>query len=983
MKAEASRLKYFLIVGAFFAFLSLAPFAHAAVSVSVSPTSTSSVANATTTFVATVMNASNTAVTWSAIDGTISSSGVYTAPSVLGTSTVIDTITATSIQDNTKSATATITVSSGLAGFWNLDEGTGTVAYDRSGNGNNGTWSGSTPYYAGGKVGPYGGVFNGTNNAITASSVSPANITVSFWIKDPTPNLDYNGIIDAGKNQTSQDWYFIDENTSCGNGQGLRFSALSSGAELCYNWGDSGWHMVTGVYSAADSAEYLYIDGVLMSSANGTRKTPQSYPLDIGKSNGAPNYFTGDLDDVRIYNRSLSGAEIQGIYGAENGTGLTAPSAPTGVAAIAGDNEATVSFNRPSIIGGSAITVYTVTSNPGNFVATSSVATSTIVYGLSNGTSYTFTVTATNGIGTSSSSVASNGVTPAQGVVGINWSNVDQSIDGFGGSTAFESQPLTTSQADLFFSTSTGVGLSLLRTMVPDDGSCSTVNGTCAGEVADMQEAAARGVTVWSTPWSAPATMTSNGSVDCTTAPSPSHLTTSSYASYATYLSNYIASVKAQGISLYALSVQNEPDVCVGYDSLLWSDQTIHDFVKNNLGPTLAANSQTNVKIMLPESTVWSDFTGLADTTMNDPAASTYVGILAFHGYDNSFSIINPYAASGKSFWETETSGLIDGASSLTVCGGCWDPSMTDALIWAQVINYNLTGANVNAWNYWWLINQNNSDNEGLIDASGDVSKRLYMMGNYSKFVRPGWHRIDATINPTTGIYISAFKDPTNNQFAIVAINTNATGTSVALNLNNFPYVSSVTPWVTSASLNLSAQAPLAIGGDSFTPTLGADTVTTFVGSKGTAPTPLTVGVASGYAPSLIATNSSLGATSLMSGGTTTVSGVSNSSLLAELNSLESELSSLQSQANGQGSSYIFTRNLSYGMTGTDVAALQAFLIQENSGPAAQKLKVHGTTQTFASLTYSALVEFQKSVGITPASGFFGPITRAWVNGKE
>jgi prepilin-type N-terminal cleavage/methylation domain-containing protein len=206
----------------------------------------------------------------------------------------------------------------GLVGYWNLDEGSGTIAYDISGNGDNGTWSGTAPYYTSGKVGAYAGKFNGSNNALIANNVSPANLTVSFWIQDPTPNLDYNGIIDAGKNQTPQDWYFIDSNTGCGNGQGLIFSALADGAEICYNWGDGGWHMVTGVYSAASTTEYLYIDGVLKGSNNsGARKTPQSYPLDIGKSNGAGGFFTGTLDDIRIYNRAMSVAEIQAIYTAE------------------------------------------------------------------------------------------------------------------------------------------------------------------------------------------------------------------------------------------------------------------------------------------------------------------------------------------------------------------------------------------------------------------------------------------------------------------------------------------------------------------------------------------------------------------------------------------------------------------------------------------------------------------------------------------
>ena len=60
-------------------------------------------------------------------------------------------------------------------------------------------------------------------------------------------------------------------------------------------------------------------------------------------------------------------------------------------------------------------------------------------------------------------------------------------------------------------------------------------------------------------------------------------------------------------------------------------------------------------------------------------------------------------------------------------------------------------------------------------------------------------------------------------------------------------------------------------------------------------------------------------------------------------------------------------------MTGADVTRLQIFLIAQNAGAAAQKLKVNGTTQNFASLTKAALIEFQKKEGIAPAIGYFGP----------
>lgn len=95
-------------------------------------------------------------------------------------------------------------------------------------------------------------------------------------------------------------------------------------------------------------------------------------------------------------------------------TGAAAPGAPTGVTASAGDSQASVSFAAPGDTGGSPILGYTVTSSPPGGIdanAGSPGATHTIV-GLTNGTAYTFTVTAMNAIGTGSPSAPSNSVTP-------------------------------------------------------------------------------------------------------------------------------------------------------------------------------------------------------------------------------------------------------------------------------------------------------------------------------------------------------------------------------------------------------------------------------------------------------------------------------------------------------------------------------------------------------------------------------------------
>ena len=91
---------------------------------------------------------------------------------------------------------------------------------------------------------------------------------------------------------------------------------------------------------------------------------------------------------------------------------VTVPDPPTAVAGVAGDGKVTVSWTAPADDGGSPVLDYVATASPGGKACTAN-GLSCVVSGLSNGTGYTFTVTARNAKGVSAPSAPSAAVTPA------------------------------------------------------------------------------------------------------------------------------------------------------------------------------------------------------------------------------------------------------------------------------------------------------------------------------------------------------------------------------------------------------------------------------------------------------------------------------------------------------------------------------------------------------------------------------------------
>jgi len=172
----------------------------------------------------------------------------------------------------------------------------------------------------------------------------------------------------------------------------------------------------------------LYWSGTDGSSANGGTRPTMYAPAawEQGSSGGAhldeTTYGRGDANS--LMSPQISAQEAVHTPGADavamfRDIGWTAalptgsaPTAPTGVTATRGDGSASVSWNASTDYG-NAVTQYVATASPGGATCSTNGALNCTVTGLTNGTSYTFTVTATNSIGTSAASTASSAVVPA------------------------------------------------------------------------------------------------------------------------------------------------------------------------------------------------------------------------------------------------------------------------------------------------------------------------------------------------------------------------------------------------------------------------------------------------------------------------------------------------------------------------------------------------------------------------------------------
>lgn len=416
----------------------------------------------------------------------------------------------------------------------------------------------------------------------------------------------------------------------------------------------------------------------------------------------------------------------------------------------------------------------------------------------------------------------------------VDWENTRQTIDGFGGCTAWYAGSYRQSHMDVLYGLDGGIGLSILRHRI-DPGAVNS-DGTfrssgVAGEVQATNRAlAAAGshaseLKIWASSWSPPAMFKSNNNTE-----QGGSLNTADYQRYAAFQTAFASYMKGLFPGFIGIAPQNEPGYKT-WDSCSWSGDSLFDYTKlldQTLPPDLA--------LLGNEGTGWDEIFPYVDLIEADPVVSAREIIVAGHWYRGKpRGKITQERYPDRKAWLTEYS--YDTTDEPTTDSGRIDSGLS----WATDVWTALVENELNAVHHWWLVNFNwDGKAQGLYDGNNAFapSKRLWTFGNFSKFVRPDWVRLASTNNtPKSNVLFSAFRHPSNGSFVLVYINKNSSARTVTLDLSGFA-TTSLTPHRTSLTEDLVALPQIPVSSQTLTLDLEGKSVTTFVGTASTpAPT--------------------------------------------------------------------------------------------------------------------------------------------------
>jgi titin len=600
-------------------------------------------------------------------------------------------------------------------------------------------------------------------------------------------------------------------------------SATAGNTNVTVSWG---------VVSGANSYNLYYQAGSTVSIGTATKISGAASGVTV------PSLTNGTQYAFAV--TAVNGGGESGLSAVQTATPQPpVPAAPTISSATAGNASVTVSWGVVSgatsynlyYQSGTAVTIGTATKISG-------AASGVTVPSLTNGTQYAFAVTAVNGGGESGLSAVKT-ATPQAPLSGVTWmrsssggdqckdsaltfdasgtaepvtitvdpSTTYQTMQGFGGSfTDAGAYALNTlSAADratvikAYFGP-TGANYQICRSQmgasdcsqalysyddVANDYSLTNFNLSRDSTyiLPWIKDALAQNqnLKIIGSPWSAPAWMKSNNNMDNG---GTLKTDTSTQNAWAFYFVKYVQAYAAAGVPIWGITIQNEPAATQSWPSMIFSAATERDFLKNYLGPTLAANNlgpnKLNVMFLDHNRDMMVSW---ASTIYGDATASAMVWGEAIHWYDyqSLFSAVAQVHSTYPAKHILATDACITGYNQIS------PPSWSNS---AELYANDIFGDVLNGSEGWvdlsMILNTqggpnlaNNWCEAGIMINTTTKTYQFtpvyWYMCQFSKYVHTGAVRIGCTASGTNAPQVMAFKN-TDGTIAVIAHNASVSG---------------------------------------------------------------------------------------------------------------------------------------------------------------------------------------------------------------
>lgn len=284
-------------------------------------------------------------------------------------------------------------------------------------------------------------------------------------------------------------------------------------------------------------------------------------------------------------------------------------------------------------------------------------------------------------------------------------------------------------------------------------------------------------LTTFASPWSAPAWMKDNASML-----QGGKLKAGHRARWAAYMARFVQAYEREGIPIWGLTVQNEPMARQRWESMIYTAEEERDFLRDHLGPTLAAEGLSDKKLI-----VWDHNRDLivdrAHVILSDPQAARYVWGIGYHWYETWAGGEPMYrnVAAVREAWPGVNLLLTEATVERFDTARLHDWANAERYASALVNDFNAGAVGWTDWNL--LLDERGGPNHvgnfcfapvhaDTHDGALTFTPSFHVLGHFSKFIRPGAQRVSA-VSTRSVLQVTAFLN-TDGRLATVVLNTSA-----------------------------------------------------------------------------------------------------------------------------------------------------------------------------------------------------------------